>query len=503
LGIIPAQRNKEKRMSKLLTASRAAHLIGVTRGDLQRHIASGALPSHDGMVSTDDLLKLYPAVRLEDSGAFERIAQIREEAFGKRIRERVLPNQEVLAQRLAAQSEELEDVRRHLAHYHDLVEALRERIEQVAHASASEQIVSLAEFLDQGLASVLGSDEPADTLAVMDGMLRVMAAHVTVKPSNHEFFVEGNETVLAAALRAGLAPSYGCGNGNCGLCKARVVAGQVKPVQHSDYPLSASERAQGYTLLCSHTAVSDLVVEMLEATAPADIPAQDIVTRVKCVTPLADDIRLLHLQTPRTNRLRFLAGQRATLSVSGSTTNFRGDYPIASCPCDDRNLLFHVCRDENDEFARRLFSGAFKVGDPVSLFGPFGDFVLKKDSRRNLLFVVCDTGFAPVKSLIEHAVASDMPGLLRLVWAATRADGHYLENQCRAWADALDAFSYVTLAADAAATAGAGAAQQVLAEGDLLLRDVYVAGPAAFVTVLQQALAAAGLPAQQLTAEVL
>src|SRR5690606_899734 len=135
------------------------------------------------------------------------------------------------------------------------------------------------------------------------------------------------------------------------------------------------------------------------------------------------------LQSPRIYRLRFLAGQRATLSVSGSTANFRGDYPIASCPCDERNLHFHIRRDDEDEFVRRLFAGAFKAGDPVSLFGPAGDFVLRMDSANDIVFLVCDTGFAPAKSLIEHAIAAGVPGALRLVWAATRADGHYLENQ--------------------------------------------------------------------------
>jgi CDP-4-dehydro-6-deoxyglucose reductase, E3 len=490
-------------MSQLLTVSRAAHLIGVMRADMQKHIASGALPSHDGMVSTEDLLKVFPAVRLEDSGAFERITKIREEAFGRRIRERVLPNQEVLAQRLAAQSEELEDVRRHLAHYHDLIEALRERIDHLAHASASEQLADLGEFLDSGLASVLASDDPPDPLAVMDDMLRVMTAHVTVKPSGHEFFVEGNETILKASLRAGLAPSYGCGNGNCGLCKARVVSGQLKQVHHSDYPLSDKERAQGYALLCSHTAVSDLVVEMLEASVPADIPEQDIVAKVRSITPLSPDLMLLHLQTPRTNRLRFLAGQALTLSVTGSTANFRGDYPIASCPCDDRNLLFHIRRNDDDEFAHRLFAGALKVNDPVSLFGPFGDFVLNKDSTNDINFVACDTGFAPVKSLVEHAVASDMPGTLRLFWAATRSDGHYLENQCRAWADALETFSFATLTASDPQAAGTAAAQRMIVEDDFVTRDTYVVGPAAFVAAVQGTLVAAGLPAQQLIVEVL
>lgn len=490
-------------MSQPLTLSRAAQLLGVTRAVLQRHIAAGELLSHDGMVTTDDLLKLYPDLRLEDSGSFERITKIREEAFGRRVRERVLPNQEILAQRLGAQSEELEDVRRHLAHYHDLVEVLRERIDQMLDASPSEQIAELGRFLDEGLASVLGSEEPTDTIAVMDDMLRVMSAHVKVRPSGHEFFVEGNETVLQAALRAGLAPSYGCGNGNCGLCKARVVSGQVKQTHNTDYPLSAGERAQGYALLCSHTAVTDLVVEMLEAKSPDDIAQQEIVARVKSVAPLAADIMLVHLQTPRTNRLRFLAGQRVTLNVTGNTSNFRGEYAIASCPCDDRNLLFHIQRDDADEFARRLFAGAIRPNDLVSLFGPFGAFVLKKDSPNDLVFIACDTGFAPVKSLVEHAVASDLPGLQRLVWAATGADGHYLENQCRAWADALETFSYVALRAADPQAAGSEAARRVLEEGELAHRDVYVVGPAEFVRAAESALTAGGLAATQLVVEVL
>ena len=491
-------------MSQPLTLSRAAHLIGVTRATLQKQIAAGELPSFDGMVTTDDLLKLYPDIHLEDSGAFERITKIREEAFGKRIRERVLPNQEILAQRLAVQSEELEDVRRHLAHYHDLVEALRERIESMAHASTSDQLAVLGRFLDDGLTGVLGSEEPVNTVAVLDDVMRVMTAHVTVKPSGHEFFVEGNETILEAALRAGLAPSYGCGNGNCGLCKARIVAGQTQQVKATDYPLSATERAQGHALLCSHTVVSsELVIEMLEAHTPADIPEQEVVAKVKSVTPLTGDIMLLHLQTPRSTRLRFLAGQNVSLSVSGATANFRGDYPVASCPCDDRNLLFHVRRDEDDEFARRLFAGVFKSGDAVSVFGPFGDFVLKQDSPNDAVFIACDTGFAPVKSLIEHAVASDVPGALRLIWAATGPDGHYLENQCRAWADALETFSYATLLVSDGAFAGKAAAQRALADEDIRARDVYVVGPPAFVEQVVDGLTAAGLPAGHVRTEVI
>ena len=71
-------------MSQLLSLSRAAHLIGVTRAALQKQVARGELVAGDGMVNAEDLLKLYPEVRLQDSGAFERTATIREEAFKRR-----------------------------------------------------------------------------------------------------------------------------------------------------------------------------------------------------------------------------------------------------------------------------------------------------------------------------------------------------------------------------------------------------------------------------------
>jgi CDP-4-dehydro-6-deoxyglucose reductase len=272
----------------------------------------------------------------------------------------------------------------------------------------------------------------------------------------------------------------------------------VRQVSSTDYPLSTAERAHGYTLLCSHTAVSDLVVEMIEAQSPDDIPEQEIVAKVRSVTPLDGEIMLLHLQTPRTNRLRFFSGQSVTLSVTGSTANVRGEYPIASCPCDDRNLLFHVRQDDGDAFARRVFAGALKAGDAVSVFGPWGEFVLRKGASRPLVFLACDTGFAPMKSLIENALSLDDTTPMTLVWAATRPDGHYLANQCRAWADALDNFRYLPLVAADAGAAGAAAARGSDCDSPAAC-DWYVAGAPAFTEAAVAALRAAGVPDSQLS----
>jgi CDP-4-dehydro-6-deoxyglucose reductase len=476
-------------MSRLLNLSRAARLVGTSRVALQLKIRNGELPSFDGMVSADDLLRLYPDLKLEEDGGFEQVQEIKERAFGRRVRERLLPSQEILSQRLYEQSMELADLRAHLQRYHAMMEAVRNRIRAQEHEPA---MAALGAFLDERLAQILGAAQAPNALAVMDDMLRVMTAHVILHPSGHDFFVEGADTLLEAALKAGLAVNYGCSNGNCGLCKARLVSGKTKPVRPHDYIFSEAEKSQGYFLLCCHTAISDLVLEALETASADDIPQQRIVARVKALEPLAEDVRLLHLQTPRNDRLRFLAGQSATLGIGGTSAQL----PIASCPCDDRNLHFHIVRDPQSDFARQVFE-VLRPGDAVTVFGPWGRFVLRTDSPRPLLFVASEAGFAPIKGLIEHAMSLDRAELMHLYWHAARPSGHYLANLCRAWADALDNFRATTMTGGGASDVIARMAED---HSELAAFDIYLAGPEDFVEAAAKALEGRGFPAAQLTA---
>lgn len=488
-------------MAQWLTVWRAAHLVGVPRAVLQQRVRLGELPLSDGLVSTDALLRLYPQAELQPGGLMERVARIKEEAFGRRVRERLLPSQEVLAQRVFHQSQELADLRRHLQRYHALVVELRDVVQAQAAGAADARWQALAQRIQHGLAQALAT-EPVDVLDAMDDMLKLVTAQVRLRPSGHEFSVEGRDTLLQAGLRAGLKLNYGCGNGTCGMCKVRVVAGEVLRVGPCDYPMSEAEKSQGYALMCANTAASsDLTLETLEAAGPHDIPAQQIVTQVRALRPLAPDTMLLHLQTPRSHRLRFLAGQSVTLGLPRGENDVHATLPVASCPCDDRNLHFFVARDADDAFARQVFGGGLKAGDAVSVWGPVGDFVLA-DGQRPLVFAACDTGFAPIKSLIEHALALDVAPSLSLYWLATRADGHFLANQCRAWSEALDPFEY-SLFDDAGPEAGARrVAQAISADVFGIDCDFYLAGPEPFIATLAAELQAAGIPSAQVTGEI-
>lgn len=486
-------------MAHFLTVWRAAQLVGVARGVLQQQVRDGTLELSDGMVSTESLLRLYPAARIEESGLLERVVQIRDEAFGKRVRERLLPSQEVLAQRLFSQSQELADVRRHLQSYHRLVIELQAHArELLAGHPQWPPLRDLEQRITHGLAQALAT-ESVDVLEVMDDMLKVMTAQVTIRPSGHQFLVEGHANLLQSGLHAGLKLNYGCGNGSCGMCKVRVISGEVARTQHSDYALSELEKAQGYTLMCCHTAASsELTLELLEASGPEDIAQQTIVTQVRALSELAPDTRLLHLQTPRTHRLRFLAGQSVSLALSDAGFgDVVSSYPLASCPCDDRNLLFYIGRGPDDAFAQLIFGGGIRVGQALTVHGPQGVFVLA-DGHRPLVFAACDTAFGPVKSLIEHALALDGAPSISLFWLSTRSDGHFHANQCRAWSEALDIFEFELFSHDDPVQGANEIARAMRADLFEIDCDFYLAGPPGFVGTLTDELHDAGIPSSQI-----
>lgn len=481
-------------MPQLLTLTRAARLVGSTRGALQRKIKLGELETFEGMVRAEDLLRAYPDARLEDNTVIERMTQIKDSAFSKRIRERLLPDAEILVARLTALGKELADTKTQLQQHRSLIERFQDSlgvVEQKASGDARRAVGELKSWLQRELKlATLDADRQA--FLVKDSFLRLMAAQVHILPSQHEFFVEGSDSLLEAALRAGLALDYRCSNGKCGLCKARLVSGQVKKTRPHDYVLSEADKNAGYILMCSNTAVNDLVIEAIEAGGAQDMPLQRIAARVKRIEPLNDEILLLHLQTPRTNRLRFLAGQQVSLGVSGNS--IVAEYPVASCPCDDRNLEFHVPRLSGNVFSDYV-STTLKPTDVVTVEGPKGTFVFDDESHRPAIFIACDTGFAPIKSLIEHAMALDVAESMQLYWIATD-NRHYLHNLARSWADAMDSFRYTPL------TGGSGL-------NDVLARifsdhpwlgefDVYLAGPEPPVVAIEAALLAHGLPRRQL-----
>jgi CDP-4-dehydro-6-deoxyglucose reductase len=333
-----------------------------------------------------------------------------------------------------------------------------------------------------------------------------MPATVRILPSGRDFLVESHETVLEAGLRSGLALKYRCTNGTCGECKARVVSGQAREARFHDYQLNGAEKAAGMVLMCCTEAVSDLELEVSEIGGFEEIPYQEIQAKVSKLQRLARDIVVMHVRTPRSKSLEFLPGQYVGLTLRGLLPRFCS---VASCPCNGSRLEFHVRHVPGDAFSEYVYT-RLKASEEVLVAGPEGRLSFDKDSRRPVVFFAYDTGFAPIKSLIEYAFSLEGEQPMHLYWMALSQDQHYLDNLCRSWSDALDNFRYSPLTSRVAEPNKTGgqpwdelaAVQRVTADHpDLSGHDVYIAGPQGVVSAAQRHFMARGLPDSRLFAE--
>jgi len=485
-------------MARYLTLSRAARLAGVKRGALQTKISQGELPTFEGMIELGDLLRAYPETEVDDTTELQRVDRIKMKAVPRTMRDRgALPDIDTLHSRLEQLSRELARSRTEAAGLRDLFGELQQRLEGLGRTDPA--FVGLKGWLGEGLGRIAAL-APTDELVVRDSLLRVMTAHVFVYPSGHDYFVEGSDNILEAGLRAGLALPYGCSDGSCGGCKARLLAGKVKPVRAPRYTMPPGEQREGMLLLCCHTAVSDVEIEAIEALSGADLPRQEVEARVSRISRPNERIVVVDLKTPPDDRLRFLAGQYVLVRAGDSQPQALA---IASCPCDDRQLQFHIARDGSPlaEYAWATMT----LADRVQVQGPAGDFILDTDSPRSLVFIAWDEGFAPIKSLVENAFALDAAEHVHLYWLHPPGEPPYMHNLCRSWQDALDGFSYTPWGMDAADPAALDEVLNGLVEAhpDLAGQDFYLCAPPALTARARAYLQARGVPRDQLRAQSL
>lgn len=283
---------------------------------------------------------------------------------------------------------------------------------------------------------------------------------IQIAPSGRNFDCHGQQSLLEAGLSAGLALPFNCSNGSCGTCRAIVREGSVEQVQFHDYALSTNEKQQNVCLMCSYTALSDLSLEVIEADSPEDIPVQQLDAKLQSSETLLD-VNILRFKFKRGNVLRFLPGQSAVLTLPSGQQAL---LPISSCPCDATYAEFHVTQhiplsselssnlghSENagsnvtEPFVDELLS--LKRLTQISLTGPYGNLNLSRELTSAQVFLVSGIEFARVQGLLEHVFNIELEQASCLIWAQD-ATALYRSNQCRAWHDAIDNFSFMPVAA--------------------------------------------------------
>ena len=343
-----------------------------------------------------------------------------------------------------------------------------------------------------------------------------MGFTVTIRPSGRTFVTEGDETVLAAALRNGIGLPYGCKNGACGTCRGKRLEGELLHKVHSSSALPAADEAQGYALFCSAIPQTDLVIEARELTGFGDIPIRKMPARIAKIERVTPDVAILSIQLPANERLQFRAGQYMDFILKDGA---RRQYSMATAPHADELIQLHVRHTPGGAFTDRLFGVTeppVRERDILRIEAPLGTFFLREDNERPIVLLAGGTGFAPIKAMAEHVFHKGInvgeggtPAReVRLYWGARSRRDLYMDALPARWATEQPNFRYVPVlsepASDDAWTGRTGFVHRAVIEDlpDLSGVQVYACGAPAMIDAARRDFAAeCGLPEDQFFAD--
>ena len=333
------------------------------------------------------------------------------------------------------------------------------------------------------------------------------AFQISVAPSGRSFQSQGDETILAAAIRSGVGLPYGCKDGACGSCKCKKLSGSVAHANHQAKALSADEEAAGFVLTCCARPLSDVVLESRQVTDESAYPIKKMPVRVSTLEKKSHDVMQVRLQLPAADTFRYHAGQYIEFILRDGA---RRAYSMANAPHTQTTAAgveLHIRHLPGGKFTDHVF-GAMKEKEILRVEGPFGSFFLREDSDKPIVLLASGTGFAPVKALIEHLQFKAITRPVVLYWGGRRPGDLYMHDWVQARLAEMPQLRYVPVVSNALPednwTGRTGFVHQAVLDDlpDLSGHQVYACGaPIVVDSARAQYTAQAGLPEDQFFAD--
>lgn len=308
------------------------------------------------------------------------------------------------------------------------------------------------------------------------------------------------QTILEAALAAGIAYPHGCRSGRCGSCKSRLIEGEVELLPHSRFALSEAERAEGMILACRALPRTDVVVAWLGSDDEAVQPSRLLYGIVTELADLTHDIKLVRI-APKNGALgQFAAGQYAQVGFGGVPSR---SYSMANWH-GDKGLEFHIRRVPGGLTSEHVHS-VLRIGDTARIELPLGSSSLRQHHTGPILCIAGGSGLAPIKSIVEAALNYGMKQPIHVYFGVRSERDLYLVEHFEALAKRHPnlTFAPVLSAAPSAQYRGGLVTDAVAADlSELDGWKAYIAGPPPMVDAAMGLALARGLRAEDLHADV-
>ncbi len=249
-------------------------------------------------------------------------------------------------------------------------------------------------------------------------------ASLTINGSDQVIDVQKNETILSAALRAGIAFPNSCRVGGCASCKCKLSQGEVRELTESSYVLSKEELEQGYILACQSVPKGAVGIELQVDHFTEQFKAQELTGKVIVHKELTHDISQIEIQLPEA--LSYAAGQFAQLTLPALSQATRA-YSFATPASQGNKVSFYIKHMLGGEFSSMVQLQDL-MGQKMIVNGPFGDFYLR-ESDAPIVCIAGGSGLAPIKALLEKALIDNVRrDVVFLFGARTQADLYCLDE---------------------------------------------------------------------------
>lgn len=271
---------------------------------------------------------------------------------------------------------------------------------------------------------------------------------VRVLPYDETINCEQGQTLLSAVLNQGRYLRYGCKNGGCSTCKVQLVEGEVEQ-RGSSMALSASERADGWALLCTAVPISDCTIdttamELREDEFLSGDQTCAFLAKVEAKELLTGDICRLRLRLEEPDSIKFVAGQFVNVEVPG-TQQVRS-FSMANPPSDRHHIELVVKLLPGGLFSSLLNKGLSK-GETLRLYGPLGQLKIRL-SHRPIIAIAGGSGMAPIVSMLSDLAEKGNTRPVTFFFGARRKTDLYFQERIEELQRAMPALETVFALSD-------------------------------------------------------
>jgi phenol hydroxylase P5 protein len=272
-----------------------------------------------------------------------------------------------------------------------------------------------------------------------------MSYELTIEPLGTTIEVEDDQTILDAALRAGIWLPHACCHGLCATCKIDVLEGEVDHGEASSFALMDFERDEGKTLACCARLESDVTIEadIEEEPDAENIPVKDFpgtVSRIEQLTPTIKGL-FIELDEP----IHFQAGQYINLELPESIGSRA--FSLANAPGHGREIELNIRLVPGGAGTTWLHE-SLKVGDRITLSGPYGRFFVRKSAQSPMIFMAGGSGLSSPRSMILDLLAEGCTHPITLVYGQRSRAELYYHDEFLALAETHPNFHYVPALSD-------------------------------------------------------